>query len=115
MGEQMFAMKSEVVGQPSVVSDGHVQSVHQKICERWYLTVSEILCEFPQILRIVLYEIIIVRLGYHHKFCARWVLKMLTGVHKMQRMALSSTFLEQYHKDDDEFLSHIIHVTGDET
>jgi hypothetical protein len=29
--------------------------------------------------------------------------------------AASLTFLEQYHKDDNEFLSHIIQVTGDET
>jgi hypothetical protein len=71
------------------------------------------LCEFPQISHTVLYEIISVRLGYH-KFCTRWVPKMLTGMHKMQRMALALTFLEQYHKDGNEFLSHIVWVTGDE-
>jgi hypothetical protein len=27
----------------------------------------------------------------------------------------SSDFLERYHKDGDEFLSHIVQVTGDET
>jgi hypothetical protein len=32
----------------------------------------------------------------------------------MQRIALALTFLEQYHKDD-EFLNHIVRVTGDET
>jgi hypothetical protein len=31
------------------------------------------------------HEIITVRLGYH-KCCARWVPKMLTGEHKMQRI-----------------------------
>jgi hypothetical protein len=38
------------------------------------------------------------------------------GGHKKQRMALALTFffLEQYHKDD-EFLNHIVPVTGDET
>jgi hypothetical protein len=30
MGEQMFTMKSEVVGRPSVMSDDLVQSVDQK-------------------------------------------------------------------------------------
>jgi hypothetical protein len=42
---------------------------------------------------------------------------MLTGAHKMQRMAsaLTLTFLERYHKDGDEFLSHIVWVTDDET
>jgi hypothetical protein len=33
-------------------------------------------------------RITIVRLGYH-KFCARWVPKMLTGAHEMLRMALA--------------------------
>jgi hypothetical protein len=39
---------------------------------------------------------------------------MLVGAHKMQRMALAD-FLERYHKDDNEILSHIVRVTGDET
>jgi hypothetical protein len=91
------------------VSDDSVQSVDQKICERWHFTTSELLYEFPQISYILLYDIIIVRLGYH-KFCARWVPKMLTGAHKMQRMALALTFLEQYHEDGDEFLNHIVRV-----
>jgi hypothetical protein len=40
---------------------------------------------------------------------------MLTDAHKRQRMAYPLTFLEQYHKDGDEYLSHIMGVTGDET
>jgi hypothetical protein len=36
---------------------------------------------------------------------------MFTGAHKMQRIASALTFLEQYHKDGNEFLNHI--VTGD--
>jgi hypothetical protein len=39
-------------GWPSVVNDGLVQS------ERWHFTISELSCEFPQISRIVLYNII---------------------------------------------------------
>jgi hypothetical protein len=74
--------------QPSVVSDNLVQSIHQKICERRCFTISELLCEFPQISCTVLYEITTVRLSYH-KFCARWVPKMLMGMHEMQRMALA--------------------------
>jgi hypothetical protein len=30
-------------------------------------------------------------------------------------MASTFTFLERYHKDGDEFLNHIVRVTGDET
>jgi hypothetical protein len=35
-------------------------------------------------------------------------------VHKIQRMASALTFLEKYHKDGDEFLNHIVGVTGNE-
>jgi hypothetical protein len=35
------------------------------------------------------------------------------GMHRTQRMASALTFLEQYRKDGNEFLSHII--TDDET
>jgi hypothetical protein len=55
--------KSEVVGQPSVVSDDLVQNVDQKVCERLSFTISELLCEFPQISHTVLYEIITGRLS----------------------------------------------------
>jgi hypothetical protein len=58
MSEEIFTAKSEVVGRPSVVSDGLSQKVDQKICERWRFTFSEIFCEFPQISCIVLNEII---------------------------------------------------------
>jgi hypothetical protein len=40
---------------------------------------------------------------------------MVTGEHKVQRIAPALTFLEWCHKDSDEFLSHIIQVTGDES
>jgi hypothetical protein len=93
---------------PSVVSDDLVQS------ERRCFTILEFACEFSQILCTALYEIIIVRLCYH-KFCARWVLKMFVDAHKMQRMASALTFLVRYHKHDDEFLSHTVWVTGNET
>jgi hypothetical protein len=42
-----------------------VQSVDEKDCERWRFTISELLCEFPQISHTHLYEIITVRLGCH--------------------------------------------------
>jgi transposase len=52
-------------GRPSVVSDDLDQSVGQKIYQRQRFTISELSCEFPQILRTVLYEIVRVRLGCH--------------------------------------------------
>jgi hypothetical protein len=47
MDEQMFTMKSEVFGRPSVVCDDLVHSVEQKICERRRFTISELSCKFP--------------------------------------------------------------------
>jgi hypothetical protein len=40
---------------------------------------------------------------------------MLTDVHKAQRMASALTSLEQYHKDGDGILNHIVQVSGGET
>jgi hypothetical protein len=51
MGEQIFTMKSEVVGQLECVMAILIQSVEQKICERRRFTVSEVSCEFAQIAR----------------------------------------------------------------
>jgi hypothetical protein len=59
---RMFMMKSEVVGQPSVVSDDPVRSADHKICENF--------CE------------------NFHISDIRWVPKMLMGAHKMQRWLL---------------------------
>jgi hypothetical protein len=87
----------------------------QKIFERRSFTISELSCEFPQISLTLLCDIITVRLSNDRKFCERWVPKMLTGAHKMQKMASGLTFLQRYHKDGDEFLSHIIRITDDET
>jgi transposase len=51
---------------PSVVSNDLVQTVDQKICERWHFTISELSCELPQISRTALCEIITVKLGCHN-------------------------------------------------
>jgi hypothetical protein len=78
-------------GRPFVVSDDLVQSVDQNICDRWRFKISELACKFPQISLTFLYDIITVRLGYH-KSCSTWVRKILTLVHKRQRMASALTF-----------------------
>ncbi|GFQ90770.1 histone-lysine N-methyltransferase SETMAR [Trichonephila clavata] len=51
-------------------------------------------------------------LGYR-KFCARWVPKMLTEIHKTSPMGADLEFLSRYHMDGEDFLNRI--VTGDET
>jgi hypothetical protein len=46
---RMNVHDEERSGQPSVVCDDLVQSVDQKICERWGITISEISHELIQI------------------------------------------------------------------
>jgi hypothetical protein len=72
-------------GRPSVVSDDLVQSVDQKSVKDGVSQFQNFPVNFNEF-HALLYEIITVRLGYH-KFCARWILKMLTVAHKTQRMA----------------------------
>jgi hypothetical protein len=82
------------------MSDYLVQSVHKK-CERWCFTILELLHEFPQISHVDFYYEIFTgsRLAVKH-----------SGVHETQRKALdlAFNFLEQHHKDRNEFLKHAV-------
>jgi [histone H3]-lysine36 N-dimethyltransferase SETMAR len=99
-------------GRPSIVTDELVENVNAKVRENRRFTITELSLCFPQISRTLLYEIVTDKPGYH-KFCARWVPKLLTDQHKNQRMAASLALLDAYDKDGDSFLDRI--VTGDET
>lgn len=96
----------EKSGRPSIVTDELVASVNEMIRSNRRFTITELSLCFPQISRTVVYEIVTQKLGYH-KFCARWVPKILTEQHKVQRMAASLTFLDSYDKEGDSFLDRI--------
>lgn len=99
-------------GRPSIVTDDLLAKVDEKIRENRRFTITELSLCFPQVSRTLLFEIVTHKLGYH-KFCARWVPKMLTDLHKGQRMGAALTFLDAYHTHGDSLLDRI--VTGDET
>jgi hypothetical protein len=99
-------------GRPSVVSDVLVQNVEQNMCERRRFTIKELAYKFPQISLTILYEIITVRLRYH-KFS--WYRKCSREHTKRRKWLRLWLFLERYRKDGDQFLNHIVRVTGDET
>jgi hypothetical protein len=82
------------------VSDDLVLGADQKICERWRFTISRVSCEFTQISRTVHYEIFTNRLGNH---------KFLT---QNAENGFGFDLLEQYHKDGNDFLNHIVRVSG---
>lgn len=99
-------------GRPTIVTDELVVKINEKIHENRRFTIMEFSLEFPQISRSLLHEIVTEKLGYH-KFCARWVPKLLSEDHKKQRMAALLTFLEAYEQDGDSLLDRV--VTGDKT
>ncbi|GBM97353.1 hypothetical protein AVEN_264679-1 [Araneus ventricosus] len=68
-------------GRPSVVNDGLVAKVNEKIRENRRFTIRMLLNGFPQISKTVLHDIVTNRLNYR-KLCSRWVPKMLTDVYK---------------------------------
>jgi hypothetical protein len=73
---------------------------------------SEYSREFPKVSRTEFDEVISVGQGYNKLF-ERWVLKMPTGAHKTQSIA--SVLISQRDKDGDEFLNHIVRVSGDDS
>ncbi|GBN72183.1 hypothetical protein AVEN_3673-1 [Araneus ventricosus] len=79
-------------GRPSVVNEGLVAKVNEKIRENSRFTIGMLCNEFPQISKTVLHEIVINRLNYR-KLCSRWVPKMLTDDHKTKGLGNALTFL----------------------
>ncbi|GBN43428.1 hypothetical protein AVEN_14349-1 [Araneus ventricosus] len=75
-------------GRSSVVNDGSVPKVNEKIRENSRFTIRMLCDEFPQISKTVLPEIVTNRLNYR-KLCSRWVPKMLTDVHQKKRLDIS--------------------------
>ncbi|GBM11086.1 hypothetical protein AVEN_242975-1 [Araneus ventricosus] len=68
-------------GRPSVVNDGLVAKLNEKIRGNRRFTIGIFFDGFPQISKTVLHEIVTNRLNYR-KLCSRWVPKMLTDVHE---------------------------------
>lgn len=99
-------------GRPSVRTDDLAERVNAKVRENRRFTISDLSIEFPEVSKTTLFRIVTDTLGYR-KLCARWVPKMLTSAHKDQRLKSARAFLDRFHREGDEFFSHI--VTGDET
>lgn len=86
--------------------------MNEKIRVDRRFTISELSDHFPEISRSLLHKLVTEKLGYH-KFCARWIPKLLTDEHKIKRMSSAIDFLSRYDAEGEEFLNRI--VTGDET
>lgn len=94
-------------GQHSVISDGLVEKMNEKIRKNHCITITELLNFIQPISRTVLYEVVTERLLQSLR-----VPKLLTDDHKTKILGSAMTFLSRYDDEGDEFLSHII--TGDE-
>ncbi|XP_026811202.1 uncharacterized protein LOC113552537 [Rhopalosiphum maidis] len=99
-------------GHKSIMTEDVVHQVDQFVRQNKRFTISELATRFFEISRTTLYRIVSESLGYH-KFCASWVSKQLTDVHKTQRVNSGKTFLGRLEMEGEEFLQQI--VTGDKT
>ncbi|GFX44862.1 uncharacterized protein C05D11.1 [Trichonephila clavipes] len=97
-------------GRTSVVSADLIKEIDEKIRLLRNFTISQLSEHFPNISRTILYETVMGKLGYR-KFCARWVPKMLTEIHKTSRMGTALEFLSRYHTDG----GGLFEQNGDET
>ncbi|GBN03244.1 hypothetical protein AVEN_229023-1 [Araneus ventricosus] len=79
-------------GRPSVVNDGLVAKVNEKIRENRRFTIRMLSDEFPQISKTILHEIVTNRLNYR-KLCSRWVRKCLRMSTKRSDLAMLLNFV----------------------
>ncbi|GFU20376.1 mariner Mos1 transposase [Trichonephila clavipes] len=99
-------------GRPSA-SDETIAKVEAAMLEDRRTTVRELCEKIPEVSKTTIDKILTEHLGYS-KVCARWVPKMLTADHKLQRgIEAAQEFLAFHGTTEEEFLDSI--VTGDET
>ncbi|GFS96647.1 histone-lysine N-methyltransferase SETMAR [Trichonephila clavipes] len=97
-------IREESSGRPSVVSTNLTKEINEKIRFLQNFTSSKLSEHFPNISRTVFYETVKATLGYR-RFCARFVLKMLTEIHKTRLMGTALEFHSWYHTDWEDFLN----------
>lgn len=74
--------------------------------------ISELSLNFPKISWTLLFCIVMHDLDYH-RFCARWLPKLLLEDHKKQRLTASLTFIKDYYENGEFLFYHVL--TGDKT
>lgn len=99
-------------GRPFILTDELVMKIDKKFCENCLFTITEPSEHFYQISRSLVHEDVIGKLGFH-KFCARWISKILTEDQKKQRLAAALAFMDEYDKKENKVVNCI--STGNET
>ena len=103
-------------GRPTTVTANNaVVAIRNVVEEDRRVTIDEILVRLPpgiEIRRSSIGKILTDDLHYR-KVCARWVPRLLTDIHKQQRMNSARIFLEMHGREGGQLISRI--VTGDET
>jgi hypothetical protein len=107
-------MRSEVVGQSSVVSDD-LRNVDQELCERRVSQFHNFSVNFRKFRS--LFSMRLSQFGSVLTHFKQDVFQKFSrvGAKCREKLRLLHTFLERFHKNGDEFLNHIVRVTGDET
>ena len=87
-------------GRRSSVDQALLARTEAKLREDRRVTVRDLPEMFPEVGKSTMQTILTDKLGYR-KVCARWVLKILTEVHKVNRMESSQKFLDRFNKEGD--------------
>lgn len=90
---------------PNIVNVELVEKINKKIHKNCCYTISELSIKFPQISENLLFSTVMQDIG-DHKFCARWVPKLLSKNHKKQCIVASLAFLKAYNEHGEPLLDH---------
>ena len=77
---------------PSLISDDLLQEIEGEIRVNRSVTIRELHHIIPEVSKTTIHQAVTEKLGYR-KLCARWVLKILTGIHNTKRMGCALKFL----------------------
>jgi hypothetical protein len=109
--DQMFTMKSEEVGRPSVASDDLVQSVEQKFVKNLASQFQNFPLNFHKLHTLFSMRLSQARLS---QVSRKMDSENADGCAHDAENGFGFEFLERYRKDGDKFLNHILRVTDDE-
>lgn len=90
-------MKTKVANKTLSVTNW-LKKINTKIRENRFVTVKELLFDFPQIFK---------KLGYH-KCSTRWIPKLLSQEQKNKGIEASLKFLDAYNENSDSLLDQIV-------
>jgi hypothetical protein len=89
---------------PSLISDGLLHEIEGEIRANRRVAIRELHHIILEVSKTTIHEAVTEKLG-HRKYCARWLPKILTDVHKTKRTSSALKLFMRYALEGDEFLA----------